>query len=258
MTTRKEPWPDGVPGWVDLMVPDRHVAREFYRALFGWEFDESGPETGYYATCRLGGRAVAGIGQSPADQPGPPPVWTTYLATASADDAATAVTAAGGQVIMPPMDVMEYGRMAVAADPTGAAFGLWQSGTHTGAELVNEPGSVTWNEVLTTDVEAAKAFYAAAFGYGYEDMDAPGVTYATIQLGGQPVGGIGAMPPYVPAGTPPHWLTYFATVDTDRTCATAVAGGGVVHGEPWNTPFGRLAVLGGPAGETFAVMGTGG
>lgn len=254
MTVREEAWPPGVPSWVDLMVPDRHVAKDFYTALFGWDYDEGSAETGYYSTCLVDGQPVAGIGQSPPEQSFPPPAWTTYLATDSADDAAAAVTSAGGQIVMPALDVMQFGRMAIAVDPAGAVFGLWQSGSHTGANLVNEPGALIWNEVLSRDVEASKPFYASVFGWTYTDMGDQGFTYASIELDGRTIGGIGGIPPYVPEGAPSHWLTYFATADTDAACAAAGANGGVVHREPVDTEYGRMAVVGGPAGETFALM----
>lgn len=167
MTVREEPWPDGTPAWVDLMVADRHRARDFYGPLFGWEFDEGGPETGYYTMAHKNGQPVAGIGEPMEGQPGMPPAWTTYIAVDDVDASASKVKDAGGQLFLEPMDVMDFGRMAIAADPTGAVFGMWQSGSHTGANLVNEPDGLTWNEVLTRDYCVAQDFYAKVFGYRY-------------------------------------------------------------------------------------------
>ena len=93
-------------------------------------------------------------------------MWATYVNVESADDTAAKVTAAGGQVIVPPMDVMDVGRMAVFTDSVGAFFSVWQPGTHPGAQLVNEPGTCSWSELITTDVDASKAFYGAVFGWG--------------------------------------------------------------------------------------------
>ena len=134
----------GVPSWIDLGSPDPQGAADFYGALFGWDAPEGPPETGGYRVAMVGDRAVAGIGQ--AQNPGPP-VWATYIAVESADATAEKVTAAGGQVILPPMDVLDVGRMAVFTDSVGAFFSVWQAGTHPGAQLVNEPGTWSWSEL---------------------------------------------------------------------------------------------------------------
>jgi predicted enzyme related to lactoylglutathione lyase len=154
------------------------------------------------------------------------------------------------------MDVMDLGRMAVLADPTGAVVGLWQSGLHTGVDVANEPGALIWNELMTRDFTAAKEFYGAVFPYTFGDMSGPGFTYATIDLDGRPVGGVGELGPETPADVPPAWSTYFAVSDTDAAAARAVELGGQVASAPADSPYGRIAVLRGPAGETFAVMST--
>jgi uncharacterized protein len=254
MSVHEEPWPEGTPAWVDLMVPDRQAAFAFYGPLLGWDFAEGTPETGFYSMCLKDSQQVAGIGESPAGEQGPPPAWTTYIAVDDVEAAAAKVKAAGGRVLMEPMSVMDFGRMAVAGDPTGAVFGLWQSGTHTGANLVNEPGSVTWNEVMTRDFAAGQKFYADVFGYSFGDLSGEGFSYATINLSDQPVGGIGELESTTPPDTPPHWMTYFKVADTDAVVSQAQQLGGSVMHEPWNTEFGRMAVLQGPWGEVFSVM----
>ena len=130
---------------------------------------QGGPETGGYAIAHLDGRTVAGIGPK-MGPPDTPTVWTMYLATDDADATAAKIKGAGGHLLMEPMDVMDVGRMAIAADITGAAFGIWQARAHTGVGLANAPGALTWNEHFSRDFEGAKAFYAAVFGYEYGDM----------------------------------------------------------------------------------------
>jgi predicted enzyme related to lactoylglutathione lyase len=255
MTTRDEPWPQGTPAWVDLMVPDRQRAREFYGTVLGWDFtDEAPAEMGHYAQALVEGRTAAGVGERSGPD-APPPAWTTYLAVDDVDSVVERATAAGATVLAPAMDVGDNGRLAVLADPTGAVVGLWQSGTHTGVQIANVPGTIAWNEVMTRDYERAQEFYGAVFGYTFGDMSTEDFTYATIALDGHPVGGIGRMPADMPAEVPPHWMTYFMVDDADAAVARATQLGGQVRVEPRDTEFGRMVVLAGPFGEVFSLMG---
>lgn len=253
MSIRHESWPPGTPAWVDIGVPDLDAARTFYGPLFDWDFLVGPPETGYYTSCVRDGEQVAAIGgQMPGDET--PPNWTVYLATDDAAATAAAIEANGGQVILAPMQVMEFGTMAIFADPTGAVAGLWQSGTHTGANRVNEPGAVVWNEQASRDLDAAKAFYAAVFGYTYTDLSTEGFQYVSFEVGGQTRGGLGSISPEWGPDVPPHWLTYFQVADADTAVAYVGSHGGVVVRPAWDTEYGRMAILEGPFGETFAVM----
>jgi len=253
MVTREAAWPAGTPCWVDLGVGDITRARAFYSGLFGWEIQEGPPEAGGYCMCVRGGRPVAGIGpkMGPAQMP---PAWTTYIASQDADDTVRKIKAAGGQVIVEPMDVMNVGRMAVAADPGGAVFGVWQARSHSGVQLANEPGSLAWNENMSRDFDANKAFYHAVFGYRYGDMSSEGFNYATIDLGGRPVGGIGELDPNFPPEVPANWATYFGVADVDAAVARAGELGGRVVRPAWDTPYGRMAVLADDQGAVFAVL----
>ena len=173
----------------------------------GWSATEPGPaETGGYRMFQKDGKSVGGL--MGVMQEGQPTAWATYVSVADADETAAKVTAAGGTVVLAPMDVMDIGRMAFFADPTGAVFGIWQPKSFAGADLVNEPGSFCWNEVLTRDADAGKAFYPAVFGW---DARRPGFegapeTYTVWELDGKPVGGMMQMTDeHFPAEIPPHW-----------------------------------------------------
>jgi uncharacterized protein len=253
MVTRDTAWDSGTPCWVDLGVDDMARARAFYGGLFGWDLQEGPPEAGGYTMCELGGRQVAGIGakMGPAEMPS---VWTTYIASSDADETATKIKAAGGQLMMEPFDVMDVGRMAIATDPAGAVFGVWQARLHTGVGLANEPGALAWNENMSRDFEGNKAFYHAVFGYDYGDMSDAGFKYATLDLGGRPVGGIGELGPEVPAEIPAHWAAYFAVQDTDAAIAKVAELGGAVMRPAWDTPYGRMAALSDDQGAVFSVM----
>jgi predicted enzyme related to lactoylglutathione lyase len=256
----------GIPCWVDLGSPDLDVSVEFYSALFGWEVPESEnvEQTGGYRRATKNGRDVAGM--MPLMQEGQPPAWSSYVSVADADATAAAVKENGGNVLAEVMDVMGLGKMAIFADPTGAVFGIWQPGTFPGAGLVNEPGALAWNELNTRDLGAAKAFYGAVFGWGFEEMKMGETeTYTTILHGDgldgeilkvrSPVGGILDMDERsVPAEIPAHWLAYFATEDADATVAQATElGGGLMMG-PIDLPVGRFAILTDPHGAAFAVI----
>lgn len=254
MSTRDTNWPEGTPAWADVVVPDRKAAMAFYGGLLGWEFSEGAAETGFYTQGLRSGRTVAGLGEPMPGQPAVPPAWTTYLAVDDADRVAGSITEAGGSVMMPAMDVMDFGRMVIAADPTGAVFGVWQSGTHTGAQIVNEPGAMVWNEALSHDFDAATSFYESVFGYTFLDLGGDGFRYAGIEVDGSMVGGLGQLPAGTPPEAPAMWLTYFQVEDVDAAVAKAQELGGTIQQEPRDSPYGRLAVLAGPAGEVFAVI----
>jgi predicted enzyme related to lactoylglutathione lyase len=236
------------------MVPDRKKAMDFYGALFGWDFTEGPAETGFYTTATLDGRTVAGLMGAMPGQEAMPSVWTVYLAASDIDKSTEAITEAGGQVISPPMDVMTAGRMAIVADPAEAMFGLWQGADHTGMQVANVPGAMTWNEGMSRDFEAAKAFYAKVFDYGFDDMSGPGFSYAALTVDGRPVGGIGALSEDTPAEVPARWDSYFAVADTDAAAARIVELGGTVTGPASDSPYGRVAVVADNQGAAFRVI----
>lgn len=253
MVARDTAWPSGTPCWVDLGVDDIARASAFYAGLFGWEIQAGPPEAGGYVMCLTNGRPVAGIGPKQGP-PGTPPAWTTYLAADDADDTARMVKVAGGQVLMEPMDVMDVGRMAVAADPGGAVFGIWQARTHIGVGLANEPGTLCWNENFSRDFDRNKAFYQTAFGYEFGDIGDVSFKYATLKVGGADVGGIGELDTTFPAGVPAHWSSYFAVENTDAAVAQVSVSGGSVARAAWDTPYGRMAVVSDDQGAIFSLI----
>lgn len=249
MPVRTDPWPAGTPCWVDVAVPDQAAAREFYSAVLGWTFEDTGAEFGNYLMCRRDGRAVAGIGS--VQDPNQPSAWTTYLASDAVDTTAKEIGARGGMVVAGPFEIPGSGRMCVGIDPQGAAFGVWQAAAHVGAELYNEPGALVWNEALVADPDAGRAFYGDIFGHTYEPLEGAATgDYTTIHLGGPPVGGIGPV-----SGGLTGWQTYFQVADADAVVAAARQAGATVPREPEDTPFGRIAVITDPQGATFGLIG---
>jgi predicted enzyme related to lactoylglutathione lyase len=264
----------GVPCWIDTSQPDPGAAVAFYGGLFGWQFEDVMPPDaeGEYFIGRIRGGDVAAVGSIPATAP-QMATWNTYIWVESADDTAAKVRDAGGQVLMDPFDVMDAGRMAVFADPEGAAFCVWEAKQHRGARIVNEAGSLNFNGLNTRDVGGAKAFYGSVFGWktlslpggaemwtlpGYGDYLEelqPGIRKRVAEVGGPAgfedvVASINPIPDDQP-DVPPHWNVTFATDDADATAAKASELGGKVIIPPFDAPWVRMAVIADPQGATF-------
>jgi predicted enzyme related to lactoylglutathione lyase len=244
----------GTPTWVELMTHDLEGARRFYGELFGWTFEGGDdPQTGHYMMCKAGGRNAAGIGKMP-EGGSPQPAWGIYFEGEDVDQLAESIRANGGQVMLGPMDVMEFGRMLIATDPTGAVFGVWQSKTHTGAQAVEEPGAMIWHEVNTRDHKRAADFYGRVLGLEARKLEDPNIEYMTLHKGEKAVGGVLQMDEQWPAELPPHWMNYFAVSDVDASAAKVEALGGKVQVQPFDTPHGRLAVVADPSGAVFSII----
>jgi predicted enzyme related to lactoylglutathione lyase len=258
MSTREEPWLDGTPCWADLTSTDPESLYSFYAGLFGWRIEVTKPERGGYAMGLLGRRPVAGIGQAPPVSGTAAAAWTTYLATDDAAKSCDLIDSYGGTVLMAPRDIGTEGRLALAADPGGAVFGLWQARNHIGAQRVNEPGAMCWNECMTYDAAAAREFYTMVFSYRYGGMAHD--LYTLIARPSEDVGpetaigGIGQLDPAWAGRIPAHWMTYFAVADVDAATGKVTRGGGQVLGGPRDTPYGRTAVCEDPQGAVFSII----
>jgi uncharacterized protein len=245
----------GTPSWVDVSSPDVSVAADFYSQLFGWTALDQGEEAGHYTMFELDGKPVAACGPKMPDDPGPP-TWTTYITVADVDDTVVVVEANGGTVVVPAMDVMDVGRMAMVLDPSGGLFAMWEPRSHIGAGLVNEPNTLCWNELTARNADELLEFYSAVFGWTVNLLDEEGAPFAyrELQLDGSSVAGCMEMDENWPAEIPTHWMTYFAVNDCDQTAARVAELGGQVSVEPFDLPFGRTAVLNDPNGSVFSVI----
>ncbi|HEV7192602.1 MAG TPA: VOC family protein [Jatrophihabitantaceae bacterium] len=254
MSTRETPFAPGTPCWVDLLSGDVERATAFYGDLFGWKADEPNPDPqfGGYVNLRSEGHVVAGLMPKTAEMAALPDVWSTYISTADIDASVAAITAAGGLVLAGPMPVADLGSMAIAQDPAGASFGVWQPGTHIGFTKYNEPGSVTWDELHSKDLAASTAFYAAVFGWHLTPMsDTDEFRYTTGEIGDDTVAGMMDSSSFLPAEVPSHWAVYFSVTDADEAAARVTELGGAVVRAPEDTPFGRLADVTDPTGAMF-------
>ena len=244
----------GTPSWVDLGTSDLDAARAFYGELFGWTADEAGPveETGGYTMFRKHGKLVAGVG--PLQDDSQPVVWSTYVSTDDLDGLTQRARDAGATVMVEPMEVMDAGRMAFFMHDAVGVIGAWEPGRHTGAELVNEHGSLSWNELHTRDMGAAKAFGESVFGWKAADWDmgGGGSPYVIFSVGENGIAGATDM---LPDGVPPHWLAIFAVDDADAAVAKVRELGGTVVMEPMDAEgVGRFAIVTDPQGATFGVI----
>lgn len=245
---KRTSYPAGTPSYVDIGSPDPAATAAFYGGLLGWEVVNLGPDAGGYSSARIDGDDVAGIG--PQQAPGLP-YWTTYFTVDDVADAAKKVEAAGGTVVVPPMDVLDAGDMAVFQDPNGAFFNVWKAKESIGAYRVNEPGTLCWNELNTRHMDAAKTFYADVFGWTYHG-DA---NYTGFEVDGRGVGGFMPMPDQVPADVPDHWMVYFAVADIAAAAAKVSELGGTTMMDPFAVPdVGTMVVAMDPQGAVFSLI----
>jgi predicted enzyme related to lactoylglutathione lyase len=263
----------GVPCWADTSQPDPEAAVAFYGDLFGWEFEDvmpAGAPVRYYVA-RIRGGDVAAVGPQPAGRPATT-AWNMYVWVTDADETARKVRAAGGQVLMEPDEVGDAGRMAVCADPAGAAFRVWQAREHRGAAVVNEHASVNFNDLHTPDIDGARSFYGSVFGWETLDMGGgfawalpgygdfleqrrPGLREGMAQMGAPErfedvVATLSPIPDAQPDARP-HWGITFAVDDADAIAARAAELGGDVVVAPFDAPWVRMTIIADPAGATF-------
>ena len=206
-----------------------------------------------YTMYKIDGKNVAGMGPMSPDmqEQGIPPIWTSYVKHEDVDAVVAKAAAAGGTVVMPPMDVMEEGRMALVQDPTGAVFGVWQPKNHIGAQLVNMANTLVWNELQTRDVDAAEKFYDAVFGWEYAVDD---TGYGAISNDKRVQAGMMAIQESW-GPVPPNWSVYFMVEDLDASVAKAQELGGNIMVPPMAAgEMGRFAVVQDPQGGVFTMM----
>lgn len=242
----------GTPCWIDIGTPDLEAAIAFYSDLFGWEVEKGPAEMGHYSMARLRGRDVAGL----ADQQVPGmTVWTTYLAVDDVDTSTSAAVQHGGTVVVAPTTVGDAGRMAIISDPGGAVVALWQGQDHPGAGVMNEPGSMCWNELTTRSVQESLEFYRQVFGLEGVATPSGDMGYYEFRVDGRGVGGLMPMVGDMwPDDLPNHWMVYFAVDDADAVAARCVELGGQAPVPPTDIPPGRFAVLNDPQGGHFSIL----
>ncbi|MCV6984443.1 VOC family protein [Mycobacterium shinjukuense] len=243
--------PLGAPCWIDLTTSDVDRAHDFYGTIFGWTFESAGPDYGGYVNAAKDGRPVAGLmANNPEWQS--PDCWTTYFHTADVDATVATLTAAGGTVCLAPMEVPAKGFMALAVDPSGAPFGLWQPLQHRGFEVIGEAGVPVWHQLTTRDYRAAIDFYPQVLGWQLAQIsDTDEFRYSTGSFGDQQLLGVMDGHDILPDDVPSHWCIFFGARDVDQTLRLITDNGGGVLRPAEDTPYGRLAAATDPTGVVF-------
>lgn len=249
----KTEYSHGSPSWADLSTDDLEGAKKFYGELFGWEFDDvpTGDEEDAmeYSMVKLNGKDACAIFKGDGSLP---VHWNCYVTVDDVDAMPDRVKEAGGQVMADPFDVMDsVGRQAVVQDPTGAFLSLWQPKDHIGASVVDEPGALCWSDLNTTDVDKARPFYEAIFGWSYEQAPESEGDYWMIKGdGGRVLGGLRKL-----AGDdiPSHWIPFFASADAKADAERIGELGGRTFYGPEEVPNGAFAVVQDPQGGIFGI-----
>ncbi|MCF3166576.1 VOC family protein [Streptomyces violaceoruber] len=246
--------PEGTPCWADAMFVDVEGAKSFYGDVLGWTFGQSASEFGDYTQAFADGRAAAAV-VPPMPGADDTSAWCLYFASPDAAATAARVRDNGGEVLMEPMRIGDFGTMALARDPGGAVFGIWQAGRHEGFETeMGAPGGYCWSEVFTRDPQRVDAFYPAVFPYTVRKFDDESMDFTMFDVAGRTVLGRMAMGGEFPPEVPSHVNVYFAVPDCDAAVAKATARGGELRYGPADSPFGRFATISDPQGAAFAVI----
>lgn len=242
--------------WYDLMTPDTAAAEAFYTALMGWGTLawEGGDKP--YTMWTVGEQPIGGLATLPeeARAMGAPPHWLAYVGTPDVDATTAEARSLGGAVFVPPTDIPTVGRFSVIADPTGAVVALFTpAGDPPASPAEGTPGTMSWHELISSDPEAAFAFYGQLFGWVEVDrMDmGPDGVYLMYGHGEVPYGGIMKKPEQMPQSA---WLYYTVVADMDAALGQVRAAGGTVMNGPMEVPGGdHVAQCLDPQGAAFAV-----
>ena len=242
--------------WQDLVTRDPAAARRFYGALLDWTFQDTTRNGKPYAVARVGGQPVAGIiaQPNPTDEPA---LWLSYLSVPNVDQAVEQVAAAGGKTLYEPRDLADIARVAVVADPQGAALGLVRLRD---GDPDDEPsprrGHVFWMEYIAADAAAALDFYSKLSGYETSLQESKdGMEYHVLRRDGRSRAGLFQLPKDADENVDPNWLPY-VLVDDPAALAGRVEslGGQVILTPNASIRGGTLAIVADPTGGALALQ----
>jgi len=247
--SEKKSYAPGEFCWTELATGDWKAAKEFYTSLFGWTAEEMPMgDQPPYVMLKKNGKGVGALYENRKARPG----WLAYVAVAKVDDAAKKAKSLGAKTLQEPFDVMDVGRMVNIEDPQGAKFALWEAKKHKGADIINEPGAMCWNELYSPDIKGSQKFYSGLFNWKLKVS--PEYTEIHMTDGDQGIGGMMQLSPEM-QGMPPMWMPYFAVADCDASANKAKSLGGQLHVGPQDIPkVGRFAILGDTQDAGFAII----
>jgi uncharacterized protein len=253
-----------IPGtfcWAELGTTNASAASRFYGELFGWRRSFMPVADGTcYTMLQLHGKDIGALYEVFDESPEFSPLWRLYVATPDVDKTAQLAVTLGGKIIIEPRNIEDVGRVAAVQDPTGASIALWQALDHIGAEVINESGSLAWQELVTSDCDTAKAFYSGLFGWQTQTVSAGPRVYTKFKAKRSEAPSAGLVPlshqsNQFEGATASHWQAYFAVEDCDRSVNRAVSLGAQLKSAPTNfSGLGRCAVLRDPQGATFSLV----
>jgi predicted enzyme related to lactoylglutathione lyase len=243
--------------WVELIAPDTDAAAGFYGELLGWDRERYEPDPEGYWYFKHDGKLVAGLEGIRAE--GQMPAWLGYVRVDDPEETAAKVKDAGGAILEGPLSVPgDAGELAICQDTEGAVFALWRPGDLKGAELVNEIGSWTWNNLMSRDLNNAKDFYGKVFGWEATQSEEAPEGILNWQLEGQRwpegLGGLMRIGSDMPPDVPPHWQVYLSVESAEKAIEQVNAAGGSTLFGPLEIPIAKLAVLNDPQGANFAIL----
>lgn len=264
------PRPTGTPTWLDYGAPQLSESLDFYGALFGWDFEDSGPQLNHYTMAHKDGAPVCGLmdttGVTGPDGAPLPAAWNVFLAVDDIGARLAKAQEAGARVLMEPGHMAGTGTFALLADPTGARIGLWEADGFDGYAFSGAPGTPVWFELMSMDFDASARFYADVFDFevtpegaqpGTQDDSArqqcAAPAYATNARAERASAGICAASAWFPAGTVSFWRLYFGVADADAAIERIRTLGGSLLDGPMDSPFGRIATVADPKGAGFQI-----
>ncbi|HET6860494.1 MAG TPA: VOC family protein [Streptomyces sp.] len=246
--------PEGTPCWADATFADMEAAKSFYGDVLGWTFGESAPEFGNYTQAYADGKAVAAVAPPMPGQEDAPSGWCLYLASPDVEATAMKIRDNGGEVLVAPMQVADFGSMLIARDPGGTLFGVWQANTHEGFGAIGETGSYAWSEIFTRDPQKSDAFFPAVFPYTVRRLEDDDMDFKLFDVGESTALGRMAMTDDFPPEVPSFVMVYFAVDDCDAAVERASKHGGTLRFGPMDSPFGRFAAITDPTDTAFSVI----
>ncbi|GGX57300.1 VOC family protein [Streptomyces fructofermentans] len=245
--------PEGTPCWADAMFSDVEGAKSFYGDVLGWTFSEASSEFGNYTQALVNGKAVAAVVPPMPGAEGQS-AWCLYFASPDAAATARKIRDKGGEVLMEPMAVGDFGTMLLAREPSGAVFGVWQAGVHEGFELTAEPGAYCWAELFTREPDRSDPFLTGVFPYTAQQLLDDEMDFRLFNVGDETVLGRMLMTDEFPPEVPSYVNVYFTVEDCDAAVAKATERGAILRFGPMSSPFGRFAALTDPQGASFSVI----